>query len=166
MPDTIEIKVALAPGVPSRIAFFNQFGIHKSGTLVELHFSFGRSESDSFGGLIVVVPADQIDAQKPSFLRYLKDIDLPQEPVAGKVRVRDPKDVVFADFVGLARNVGMGEIAFHALSWKSAIDRRSGKGEKADKKDSPPVLADCVALLRSEVDIHRNWISLLYAQPD
>lgn len=155
--DTIQ----LLPNQSRQLAFFNQFGIYNTGELVELHFAFGRSTSDAFGGIIVVVAKAVLNANKDSFLKYLKRIEMPKGRAGEMCRVREPKEVLFADFIGLARQGEMGEIVFHAISWKSAIDR--SKSEKSEKKDEFGRLkADLVALLRSDMEVHRNWVSLLY----
>ena len=161
MPTRTEIKVELLHDPVRHLAFFNQFGIHRTGDLVELHFAFGKSPSDTFGGIIIVVTKDVLERQKDGFLKYLKQIELPHTSVSGNSRVREPKEVLFADFLGLARHGEIAEIACHAINWKAAID--SPEEVKSGKKDtSIGVKAQCVAVQRSDLEIHRNWISLLY----
>lgn len=158
MASETEITIQFAATAARHFFYFNQFGIHQTGELVELHFGYGPSQ-DVFGGLVIVVEKAMLETQKPSFVKYLKQIGLPGSPALGTSRVRDPHAVLFADTIGLARHGEMAEIVCHAVSWKAALD-----STKAGKKETPgSVKAEPVALLRSDLELHRNWISLLYA---
>ena len=145
-----EIAIQFTSAAARHFLFFNQIGIHPVGDLVEMHFAYSSSKV----GIIVVVEKEMLERQKPSFVKYLKQIGLPTEPMDASLYVRDPVAVTFADMIGLARHGEMSEIACHAISWKAAVDSgKKGGGVKAEP----------MALLRSHLEIHRNWISLLYA---
>lgn len=157
MPVT-EIKVELLHEPVRHKMFFNQFGIHRTSDVIELHFAFGRSASDLLGGVIVIVTDEALERQRISFLKYLKEIELPNGDAVTHVRVRDQAAIIYADFIGLSRHGTIAEITFHAVNWKAAIDL-----PKQSKKDpAVKAKAECEAVLRSSLDMHRNWISLLY----
>jgi hypothetical protein len=80
---------------------------------------------------------------------------LPDIPELPECRLRPPCDVVFADFIGLARHQFLGEILMHSISWKIAV-------EMGRSKDPKPITAICVGLLRCDLELQKRWILGLY----
>jgi hypothetical protein len=107
-------------------------------------------------GLIVVVSPQVLDDAKESFLTYVRQIGaLPEVTELRACRVRPPCNVLSADLIGLARHGSTGEIIFHVISWKVAVDL----GRSPDKNT---ITANCAALLRCTPELQKRWILSLY----
>jgi hypothetical protein len=150
----------------ARRMFFNAFSVRRGDGLVRLEFAhvsegeFGRECSDR---MLVAVTEEFIEANRTSFLQYLGTLGQPENvsdpPPLPPCRGQWPS--IYGDFVGLARQGSMGEIVFHAVTWKILIERRKAADRAATEK---PPEAELVAVLRSDLETHRRWITALYGE--
>jgi hypothetical protein len=144
-----------------RSTFFDQFSIKFGEGFTDLDFQDRRASS----GLVVRVANDVLKRNRQDFLKYLGECGQPETQAPAPVHVSAPQTIVFADFIGLARHGELGEVIFHAVSWKIAVDRtRQSPDTKTIVKDQPVVPSLCVALLRSSLDAHKHWVAALYAK--
>jgi hypothetical protein len=157
-PKAVEFNVDVRDSEPREVLFFDRFAVYKKGNFFELHFGFFGGSPELIRGLIVVLQQDVFERNKESFLNFINlggDVPEPTELPPFKVRSSDAP-VLTADLIGLARHGAVGEIAFHSLSWKIAIDTAK------DATEPPTVQGYFVALLRSELELQKRWVIAVY----
>lgn len=156
-----EFVVEVNLGIPP-IYFFDQFSIKAGEEFTDLDFQDRRASS----GIVVRVANEVMKTNRQSFLKYLDDCGQSENAAPASVHVSSPSAVLFADFVGLARHGSVGEIVFHAISWKIAVDRTRQPEERKGKEIEPEAVIPsiCVALLRCNIDLQKHWIAALYAK--
>jgi hypothetical protein len=156
-PVTAQFEVDISPAAdPKHLLFFDRCSIFAGDPFYELHFGFFGQARELVSGLIVMVGKKVIEDGRESFLAYVKQMGtLPDIPELPECRLRPPCEVVFADFIGLARHHIVGEILLHSISWKIAV-------EMGRSKDPKPIAAICVGLLRCDLELQKRWILGLY----
>jgi hypothetical protein len=150
-PKQVEFTVRIRDSEPREVLFFDRFSVYRRGNFFELHFGFFGGSPELVRGLIVLVQRSVIEANKESFLNFINlggDVPDPTELPPFKVRSTNVP-VLTADLIGLARHAAVGEITFHSLSWKIAIDTAKGSDEP------PAIQPHFVALLRSELELQK-----------
>lgn len=117
-------------------------------------------------GLVVVMAQEIISANKEAFVSYLSNVGLPESPRPSDLRIRDAREVVFADLFAVACHGNSGELLFNSFSWKIAVDATKSAAPKSKSKETPVVETMCVAILRSDLETHRNLIATLYEETE
>lgn len=154
------INVEIDGGQPPCLIFADSFAINRVGELfIDLDFHCARSGES----ITIRVSTEAIEMSREGFLKYLNQMGIPTSVAPGPTKIHSSK-VVIADFIGLARHGSSAEYMFHAISWKVALDSKSGS-KKSSKPTDPEISATgfCTAMVRSSVDLQLHWIGALYS---
>lgn len=155
----VEFNVEISESEPREVFFFDRFAVFRQQRLVELHFGFSGASPDPLCGLVIIVQRDVFDQVKKSFLDFVGvNGNVPETTELPAFKVRTQTKVLAADLIGLARHGALGEITFHALSWKVGIDL----ARSADTAGSLAVKGYFVALLRCELELQKRWVLAVY----
>ena len=161
VPETkpVEFAVDMAEAQPREILFFDRFAIFRREHFFELHFGFFGGSSDLLRGLIINIQSHILEDAKKSFVEFINlDADVPDPIELPQFKIRDNAEVLAADLIGLARHRSMGEITFHALSWKLGIDLARAR----EGVEPQTVKGYFIALLRCSLELQKRWVLTLY----
>ncbi len=135
---------------------FNRFSIEEDGSYRILRFGY-ISKGHLLDHFAAACNKFVIDSQREENLKYLGEIgDIPlEEPEPWTLPTTDYKIQLFS-LIGLTRRDSEAEITLHNYSSKQLVEvQRSSK--KAEQ-----LVAEPIALLRSEINIHKHFLRALH----
>lgn len=148
----------------THLLFFDRFRVERSARFIEMQFGYYGHERELQDGLIVIVATEVVDAARDSLLNYVQQmqIAMPEASELSPCNIHGDTRVTTADSIGLARHgEAVGEIIFHTFSWKVAVET-----VRTPQPTNREFFANCVALLRCDVELQKRWLLALYENVD
>ena len=134
---------------------FNRFEIERDGNFVILRFGY-ISKGHLLDHFAAACSVEAISAQREDNLKYLGQIgEIPlKEPEMWVVPATDYKIQLF-NLIGLTRRDSEAEITLHNFAAKTMVEAQRSKS-------APQLVGEPIALLRSELGIHKHFIRALH----
>lgn len=148
-----KIAIAVQPTGFKRSMYFNRFALEPLGRHTLAHFGLIDESGVLRDNYSCFFPEHTLKESRPALMGYLEKVGgatiqkIPWNPPSGQLRM----DVVNVITVG---QTDVGEILLSSLAIGPAIGR---------SKDGKPIDADPIALLISEPEVQRLFITELYA---
>lgn len=153
----IDVRLEIPEDRFPRVSFFNRLKFYFDDEYCLVHFGFVVESGEVADQFSCVFQPQTLEDNKSRLLPYLDRIGQPSD--SDRLGNWNPKladlKPASADFIGMASRGGIGEISLCSHSVAAAI-ARSGSTESATLKAQP------IALLRSNVVMHKHFLVPLY----
>jgi len=161
MSKSLEKQLEVTRGIPEneypRVVFFNRLKVESEHGFRLVHFGLILKSGVMASYFPCVIDDQAVEENEARLVSYLERIGHPKSKLEVWHPAAPSVDAGFTDSIGMASRGEVAEISLCIYSVSAALHKRSGDG-KVSLKAQP------VALLRSNLELHRHFIKALYGR--